>query len=143
MNAVALILPWPPTVNHYWKHAAYKTKQGAAKAVTYVGEQGEAYRNAVRVLVLGERVPRGVLSGKLAVKAFAYPPDHRKRDLDNAWKAVLDSVKYAGVIEDDSEIDDLHIIRGGVFKGGRITLRIEEIPGEATTSKPFFEEEAA
>lgn len=56
----------------------------------------------------------------------AYPPDRRRRDLDNILKSLLDSITHAGVIEDDSLIDDLHIVRRELRKNGAIEIQIFE-----------------
>jgi len=56
----------------------------------------------------------------------AYPPDKRKRDLDNILKALLDAMQ-GSLYEDDSQIDQLLIKRGDVIKGGKVRVTIEEI----------------
>jgi crossover junction endodeoxyribonuclease RusA len=61
-------------------------------------------------------------AGRLAVEIEAHVPDKRKRDLDNLFKAVLDSLTHAGVWADDSQIDALRIVRKPV--GGMIKVRI-------------------
>jgi crossover junction endodeoxyribonuclease RusA len=58
----------------------------------------------------------------------AFPPDRRRRDLDNLPKAVLDSLAHAGVYEDDSQIDLLIIRRCDPIKGGKLKIRISELP---------------
>jgi crossover junction endodeoxyribonuclease RusA len=87
-------------------------------------------------------IPRNAVSGKLAVRATAYPPDRRDRDLDNLWKGLLDALKHASVIRDDADIDDLHIVRGPLKRNdGRIEVIISEIAGAATESGNLFTEE--
>jgi hypothetical protein len=60
----------------------------------------------------------------LSVRLLAYPPDRRIRDLDNLPKGVLDALTHAGVWGDDSQIDDLRIVRGSVTPGGRMEISI-------------------
>ena len=55
---------------------------------------------------------------------LAKPPDRRRRDLDNILKALLDSIVHAGVIEDDSQIDEIQITRGDVVADGAVVVRI-------------------
>jgi crossover junction endodeoxyribonuclease RusA len=100
--------------------------------------EGRAYRKAVNDQVTLQRIPRHVLTGKLAVEIIARPPDSRARDLDNLLKGILDALQHAAIVVNDSEIDDLHIRRGAVPKGGEIQIHIREIPGEATVTAPLF-----
>ena len=57
-----------------------------------------------------------------------HPPDHRRRDLDNSMKGLLDALEHAGVYADDSQIDELKIVRGDVMPGGACVLEITETP---------------
>ena len=66
-------------------------------------------------------------AGRLGIFIKAYPPDHRARDLDNLLKAPLDALKHAGVISDDSLIDQLFIVRCQVIKSGRLDITINLI----------------
>lgn len=54
---------------------------------------------------------------RLRVEISVTPPDRRRRDLDNLLKAVLDSMQAAAVYYDDSQIDELLVIRRPVRKG--------------------------
>lgn len=94
-------LPWPPSVNHYWR------RQGNRY---FVSQEGKNYRD--EVLYLCHKL-RGQFNAKdrLYMTIEAYPPDKRRRDLDNILKSLLDSLQYAGVYEDDSQIDKLAITR--------------------------------
>ena len=56
------------------------------------------------------------------------PPDLRRRDLDNLLKPTLDALQHAGVYEDDSQVDLLMTRRGGVVPGGRLAVRMTELP---------------
>lgn len=94
-------LPWPPSINHYWRH----TKNGH-----YISNEGKSYRE----LVLYSLIKQNGMYKKefrLSVDIEAYPPDKRKRDLDNVLKSLLDALQHAGVYEDDSQIDRLSIAR--------------------------------
>lgn len=107
-----------------------------------LSQDGRSYRKACADAVLMQRVPRHRLLGKLAVKLTVNPPDRRARDLDNLPKGILDGLKHAGVIVDDSEIDDLHIVRDRVYPLGRIVVEIDEL-GEPTATRPLQFEESA
>lgn len=111
-----LTLPWPPTVNTYYRNVQGKTLISAA---------GRAYRAAVADQVLVQRGAKQ-LSGRLEVSIVAHVPDRRRRDLDNLLKGTLDSLTHAGVWVDDEQIDRLTIERGPV--GGMVKVTIMEVP---------------
>jgi len=54
---------------------------------------------------------------RLSVFIEAFPPDKRKRDLDNVLKSLLDALQHAGVYADDCQIDRLSIIRKSPLNG--------------------------
>ena len=112
-----IVLPWPPSVNSCWR-----TVNGR----TMVSKKGRIYKQAATRAVLAAGANKH-LPGRLRVKLTAYPPDRRRRDIDNLTKLALDSMQVAGVYLDDSQIDDLHIIRAEVEKGGVIVAEIETI----------------
>lgn len=62
---------------------------------------------------------------RLSMLIDAYPPDKRRRDLDNIFKSCLDSLQHAGVYPDDSQIDDLRITRNA-SRAGKIIVQISE-----------------
>ncbi|OOH89518.1 crossover junction endodeoxyribonuclease RuvA [Pasteurellaceae bacterium 15-036681] len=107
-------LPYPPTVNHYWKH----TKSG----VHYVTAQGKAYQQAVGWLLKNAKK----FECKVQLFVDIYPPDKRKRDIDNIFKALLDSLTKAGVIADDSLIYKLVAVKHEPVDKGMVRIRIEE-----------------
>jgi crossover junction endodeoxyribonuclease RusA len=55
-----------------------------------------------------------------------YPPDKRKRDVDNVLKALLDALRVGGAYSDDSQIGRLLIERKAPKKGGEVIVRISE-----------------
>lgn len=73
------------------------------------------------------RINAKQLYGRIEVSMIAYPPDNRSRDIDNLIKACLDAMTHAGVWVDDSQIDILSIRRGGIKKGGAMTVTFSEI----------------
>jgi crossover junction endodeoxyribonuclease RusA len=115
-HETTLTLPWPPTLNTYWRHVGSRT---------LISREGRAYRDRVMLEVLRNRTPR--IDGRLAVDILAYPPDRRVRDLDNLPKAILDALRHARVYDDDGQIDDLLIRRGNVEKGGMVRVWIRTI----------------
>ena len=111
-----ITLPWPPSVNAYWR-----TFQGRM----IISAKGRDYREAVCLLVRMQGVDAG-FKGKLVVEIEAYQPDKRRRDLDNLLKAPLDALTHAGVYKDDSQISDLRIYWAPTI-GGMLKVKIKEI----------------
>ena len=115
-NGVTLTLPWPPSVNKYWR-----TFQGRM----IISAEGRSYRKAVADQVLIQRGAKHY-AGKLCVVIEAFRPDNRRRDLDNLLKAVLDGCTHAGVWEDDSNIVDLRIYWADSV-GGMLKVKVSEV----------------
>ena len=113
---IGLTLPWPPSVNKYWR-----TFQGRM----IISAEGRSYRKAVGDQVLIQRGAKHY-AGKLRVQIEAYRPDNRRRDLDNLLKAVLDGCTHAGVWEDDSNIVDLRIYWADSI-GGMLKVKVSEV----------------
>jgi crossover junction endodeoxyribonuclease RusA len=95
-----------------------------------IGARGRAYRKDATSAIHDQAVPIEQIGGPLKVELLAFPPDRRRRDLDNLQKALLDSIVAAGVIEDDSNIDDLRVVRGPVFPGGKVQVVIRPYTSE-------------
>lgn len=112
---IEIKLPWPPTVNTY-----YRNFNGRM----LISKKGRAFAEEVGLICCRERIANKKLEGRLAVEIEAFPPDRRKRDIDNLLKSTLDAVNKAAVFIDDSQIDELSIVRREVSKPGYINLRI-------------------
>ena len=91
-------LPFPPSVNHYWRHVGSRT---------LISRTGRAYRQ--QVLHDVQQLQLRVITGPIRLEAIATRPDRRRRDVDNLLKSLLDALDHANVYEDDSQIRDLRI----------------------------------
>ncbi len=129
-------LPWPPSLNHQkenrWAKVRHGPKAGKRYMAQMLTEEAKAYKQRVFYEVrLGHQVPPR-LTGRLDIMLLACPPDtSRMRDLDNYWKLLLDSLKYAGAITDDSLFDHEEIFRGNPVEGGRILVSIGRFDPDA------------
>jgi len=98
IDIIECYLPWPPTVNNYYSH----TRNGV-----YISKKGRLYSLAVAEAVNEQLSGLDTLLSPLQLEVVLYPPDRRKRDLDNHMKALQDALTKAEVWEDDSLIDQL------------------------------------
>ncbi len=106
-------LPYPPSINHYWRRVGSRT---------LISREGRRFRERV-VAILTFR--DGPMAGPLKVDLEVYPPDKRRRDIDNVQKALLDALQHGGVYLDDSQIIDLHTRKRDPIPGGCVRVSIE------------------
>lgn len=109
-----LELPYPPSINHYWRRVGPRT---------LISREGRRFRERVMTILAAMRVRP--LAGQLAVEVEAFPPDNRRRDIDNIQKALLDALQHGGAYEDDSQIVRLAIEKREPVEGGKTIVRIE------------------
>jgi crossover junction endodeoxyribonuclease RusA len=110
-----MVLPFPPTVNTYWRHVGSRV---------LISKAGREYREAVARLAQAEKWPR-YGSARVSVHIEAWMPDKRRRDLDNLLKSLLDSLTHAGVWDDDSQIDGIAIWRAPAV-GGMVKVEVRQ-----------------
>lgn len=117
-NMITLTIPFPPSVNHYWFQKGIRR---------FIGAKGKQFRlDVLRIWnsYYGPMHPTTIAyeTERLRLHINVYQPDKRKRDLDNLLKAPLDALQHAGVYADDTQIDDLQIVRNEI---DRINPRLE------------------
>lgn len=113
IKAIRASLPYPPTINHYWRHTVRR-----GRVSVYVTPDGRAYRKLVKLILRGVQE----LTGRIRIEVLVHPPDARTRDLDNLLKCLFDSLTVAGVWGDDNQVDELLVVRGPVRKGGMVEV---------------------
>jgi crossover junction endodeoxyribonuclease RusA len=130
MNEVIILtIPYPPTVNTYKKIGRLtKTKSGKLYQVRANTDITKRFYFEVWLKVkqlqlesLGDAV--------LRLEMYVYPPDKRKRDLDNVIKPGVDSLMKAGLFNDDSQIACLYVQKMGIISQGKVEIKIFPIVG--------------
>ena len=122
MQKLIVSLPYPPTVNTYWR--MFKNRM-------IISERGRKYRVDVLEAVLKQRAVKH-LEKDLKINIVVTRPDNRRRDLDNLTKALLDGLTHAGLWEDDSQIVDMHIAwsKKDGNECAEVMVEVEEIDDE-------------
>jgi crossover junction endodeoxyribonuclease RusA len=114
-----MTLPFPPSVNHYWRK--WRNRM-------VISKKGREYRTAVCGLLAGGGNKKPPIDGRVALCMDAFPPDRRRRDLDNLLKSTCDSLTYAGAYRDDFFIDLLIVRRKEPVQHGKIIIQLFEKP---------------
>ena len=117
LHTLRLKLPWPPSVNQYWRAVAV-----GGRARNILSKKGREYREVVGASIKEQTEEHETTEERLRVNILASPPDRRRRDLDNILKPLLDGMEHAEVYKDDSQIDELRIARLDPSKGGSVVV---------------------
>lgn len=112
-----LSLPYPPSMNHYWRRAG---------RFIHISREGREFREHVGSILRGDGVRS--IEGRLAVHIALFPPDRRRRDIDNVQKPLLDALQHGGAYEDDCQIDWLLTERHDKKAGGETRVKITPFP---------------
>lgn len=64
---------------------------------------------------------------RIKVELIFYPPDRRRRDLDNGCKACLDALSKCDVITDDSQIKEIHMTMREPAKPSYVIVRLSHM----------------
>jgi Holliday junction resolvase RusA-like endonuclease len=86
-------LPWPPSINHYYRNV---------RGRIIISKEGRQYRERIGHLLAASNAK--IVDGPIAMGIDFYPPDSRRRDLDNVQKALWDALQHGGLYRDDSQI---------------------------------------
>ncbi|MCL6745098.1 RusA family crossover junction endodeoxyribonuclease [Kosakonia sp. R1.Fl] len=126
-----LILPFPPSVNTYWR----APNKGPLKGRHLISAAGRKYQSAACAAIIEQlrRLPKPS-TALAAVEITLFPPDERLRDIDNYCKALLDSLTHAGVWEDDSQVKRLLVEWGPVQQGGMVEITISKFEPTAVAA---------
>ena len=110
-------LPWPPSVNHYYRHVGPRV---------LISRDGRKYREIVATIAQQSGAKR--IEGPIAMYGEFYPPDRRRRDLDNVGgKALIDALQCAGLFQDDSQIKRIHLEMHEPVENGLCVVKIESM----------------
>lgn len=101
MSNIKFTIPYPPSVNHYW---------GQRGTIKYLTKKAKDFRAAIQN-VIDVEFNQEPLEGRLSLNMTLYPPDRRKRDVDNPIKPTLDALEHAGVYLNDSQVYNINVTK--------------------------------
>ena len=107
-----------PSINHYYRRVGNKI---------LISREGREFRQAVMRLLAGSRGDF-CRDAKLALMLDAFPPDRRRRDLDNLLKPSLDALEHAEIFENDGDIDLLVVRRNIIVPDGMLSVELQRLP---------------
>ena len=115
---------WPPSVNGTWRSEGGRNIL-SAKARTF--------RAAMQSVIAAGRakklLPRRSIEGPVAVSMTLFPPDRKRRDLDNYQKGVFDALTKARFWLDDSQVRRMSVEFGEPVRGGALRIEVTELDG--------------
>ena len=68
---IRLVLPYPPSINHYWRRVGCRT---------LISLEGRTFRRNVCALLGGGGPRKPPAGGRITLAMDAFPPDRRRRD---------------------------------------------------------------
>lgn len=118
---LVLNLPYPPSMNQYWRNV---------RGRTLISQKGRAFKIDVQGAVVTQHPGLRPIAGPVSVILDVTPPDRRRRDIDNLIKPTLDALTSAGVWSDDSQVIRLEIAwTGRIKKPGHAICMVRQLNG--------------
>lgn len=129
-QGITLTLPYSPSSNTLFPTGGDKKRHICTKY--------RQYRKNIYGCVLEQLGIFKPLAGPLVTTVGMYPPDRRRRDLDNTFKALFDALKYSSVFHDDDQIDGILAFKLAKVKPGQCLITLE--PAEAWCAARHYED---
>lgn len=116
---IIFVLPFPPSMNTYWRNLNGRT---------LLSSKGRRYKSEVVTAIYEQlkKKPKPI-TDNVAVKVEFYPPNNIRRDMDNYFKALFDSLTTAGVWVDDSQIKRIESEWFDNTKKGHVLINIANL----------------
>jgi len=133
---INLSLPYPPSVNHYWQHKAVRSRQTRRwTVIKFLSSRAKSFRKEVEARVYEQLGIPPKLSDRLAIIVHQHygPRDEQHehsgpaQDIDNCLKSLFDAMEHAGVYRNDSQIDELLVVKKRRAAIGRVEVTIKTI----------------
>lgn len=129
-----IALPFPPSINSLYF-------QGPKHGQKFLSKVGKDYKQ--RLINLHSNDDLDPITVPIKVRIEMIPPDARTRDIDNYIKPVLDGLKFLELIEDDSLITKMAVIKHSKhvkYNRGMILVYIREDTSESRDTSDKIDE---
>lgn len=136
MTDIQLKLPYPPSVNHYWQSKAIRSKKTHRwTVITYLSKRAKDFRAEVEARVYEQLGKPPKLKGRLAIIVHQhYGPSEGSthhngiaQDIDNCLKGLFDAMEHGQVYANDSQIDELLVVKKRRAAVGHVEVFIKTI----------------
>lgn len=134
MVETKLTLPYPPSVNNYWKTKIVKRKvtkkmkrRPGLTSITYLSERARKYRIDVGYLVLNQLGRAPNYKGPVAVIVKQFDGPGNRQDIDNSLKSLFDALEHAKIYANDSQIEELLVIKKRRAAIGRVEITVRPL----------------
>jgi len=117
LREASFVLPYPHhiSVNNIWKISKYGV---------YLSPIAKRYFKDVFFIVYS--IPK-FEEDLLRVEIKMYPPDLRKRDIDNILKITLDSLQHAKLYNNDNQVEELYVKKMHKVDDGMLEVKIQSL----------------
>jgi crossover junction endodeoxyribonuclease RusA len=136
MIDIEIVLPYPPSVNHYWQSKAVKSRKTQRwTVIKFLSKRAKEFREQVTGAVHDQLEAPPRLRGRLAVIVHQYYGGRSEdneysgqaQDIDNCIKPLLDALENSKVFVNDSQVDELLVTKKRRAAIGRVEVTIKTI----------------
>ena len=115
MSDYEFTLPWPPSVNGYWR--SFRGRQ-------IISKRGREYVKTVNESMVNLGLAGELVDKQLNVSIVLNPPTLRKYDIDNFTKGVFDALSKCNFWVDDEQVVSLSIKKGAKTPPGNVEVKV-------------------
>lgn len=134
MPDIDLILPYPPSVNHYWGTKVIRSKltkntthRKRLIVLRFLTKRAKQFRKDVALHVFEQIGKSPELRGRLAIIVKQFHGPGKVQDIDNSLKGLFDALEHCKVYRNDSQIDELLVVRKRRSAIGRVEVTIRPL----------------